>query len=70
MFFEQVKEITGSYTITIQKEPNTKPITIDFTPPFKRISMVQAIEEVIILVNELDYQFLSKPLKILIGYWS
>lgn len=45
LFSGMVKSITGGYTITIQREPNTDPITIDFTPPFRRISMVSAIEE-------------------------
>lgn len=45
VFSGMVKSITGSYNITIQREPNTDPITIDFTPPFRRISMVSAIEE-------------------------
>ncbi|KAL4092616.1 Lysine--tRNA ligase [Phytophthora ramorum] len=45
LFSEMVKEITGSYSITIQKEVGEEPVTIDFTPPFKRVSMVAAVEE-------------------------
>ncbi|KAL7683325.1 putative lysine-tRNA ligase, class II, nucleic acid-binding protein [Plasmopara halstedii] len=45
LFSEMVKEITGGYTITIDKEPDEDPVTIDFTPPFKRVSMVSAVEE-------------------------
>lgn len=45
LFSEMVKEITGGYTITIQKEPGEEPVTIDFTPPFKRVRMVTAVEE-------------------------
>uniref|UniRef100_A0AAV1TDN7 Lysine--tRNA ligase n=1 Tax=Peronospora matthiolae TaxID=2874970 RepID=A0AAV1TDN7_9STRA len=45
LFSEMVKEVTGSYSITIQKEPGEEPVTIDFTPPFKRVSMVSAVEE-------------------------
>ncbi|CAI5714068.1 unnamed protein product [Hyaloperonospora brassicae] len=45
LFSEMVKEITGSYSITIQKEAGEEPVTIDFTPPFKRVSMVAAVEE-------------------------
>lgn len=45
LFSEMVKEITGGYTITIQKEAGEEPVTIDFTPPFKRVSMVAAVEE-------------------------
>ena len=39
-----VKDISGSYVLTIEKEAGS-PIAIDFTPPFRRISMVSAIEE-------------------------
>ncbi|KAE9332940.1 Lysine--tRNA ligase [Phytophthora rubi] len=45
LFSEMVKQITGSYSITIQKEVGEEPVTIDFTPPFKRVSMVSAVEE-------------------------
>jgi lysyl-tRNA synthetase class 2 len=45
LFSQMVKEITGSYQLTIQKDPQEEPITIDFTPPFKRIRMVSTIEE-------------------------
>lgn len=45
LFSGMVKAITGSYVISIQREPNSDPIEIDFSPPFKRISMVSAIEE-------------------------
>jgi len=45
MFSGMVKEITGSYFLTYNEEPGSEPITIDFTPPFKRISMVQGVEE-------------------------
>ncbi|TMW61280.1 hypothetical protein Poli38472_013743 [Pythium oligandrum] len=45
LFSDMVKEITGSYAITIQREPEEEPITIDFTPPFRRIKMVPAVEE-------------------------
>ncbi|KAI9919967.1 hypothetical protein PsorP6_015506 [Peronosclerospora sorghi] len=45
LFSDMVKDITGSYSITIQKEPGDEPVTIDFTPPFRRIRMVSAVEE-------------------------
>lgn len=45
LFSGMVKDITGSYQLTIQREPEEEPITIDFTPPFRRIKMVPAIEE-------------------------
>jgi len=41
-----VKEVTGSYLLTYHHEgPNKPPITIDCTPPFKRISMLKGLEE-------------------------
>ncbi|OQR95495.1 lysyl-tRNA synthetase, partial [Thraustotheca clavata] len=43
MFSGMVQEITGGQKITIEKDGEE--ITIDFTPPYKRISMVSAIEE-------------------------
>uniref|UniRef100_K3X9C3 Lysine--tRNA ligase n=1 Tax=Globisporangium ultimum (strain ATCC 200006 / CBS 805.95 / DAOM BR144) TaxID=431595 RepID=K3X9C3_GLOUD len=45
LFSEMVKEITGGYTITIQKEAGEEPVEIDFTPPFRRVKMVPAVEE-------------------------
>ncbi|DAZ99537.1 TPA: hypothetical protein N0F65_005409, partial [Lagenidium giganteum] len=45
LFSTMVKEITGGYTITIQREVGEEPVTIDFTPPFKRVRMVPAVEE-------------------------
>lgn len=39
-----VKEITGSYVIQYGAE---NPRTIDFTPPFKRVSMMSGLEEVL-----------------------
>lgn len=40
-----VKEVTGSYKIKYQKLEDKEPKVIDFTPPWKRISMVSALEE-------------------------
>lgn len=45
MLSGMVKEITGSYKIKYQPKPNTEEVEIDFTPPFKRISMIEGIEE-------------------------
>lgn len=45
LFSEMVKEITGSYTLTIQREAGEEPVAIDFTPPFRRVRMVPAVEE-------------------------
>ncbi len=41
-----VKEITGGYKIAYPANgPDQPPTIIDFTPPFKRISMIKGIEE-------------------------
>jgi lysyl-tRNA synthetase class 2 len=45
MLSGMVKEITGGYKIKYQPKPNTDEVEIDFTPPFKRISMIEGIEE-------------------------
>lgn len=45
MLSGMVKEITGGYKIKYQPKPNTEEVEIDFTPPFKRISMIEGIEE-------------------------
>jgi lysyl-tRNA synthetase class 2 len=45
MISNMVKNITGSYKIKYQPKPNTPEVEIDFTPPFKRIPMMQGLEE-------------------------
>lgn len=41
-----VKEVTGSYKITYHLDGQDKPpIVVDFTPPFKRVSMVAGVEK-------------------------
>ena len=41
-----VKDITGSYVIKYHANgPDQPPIEIDFTPPFRRISMISGLEE-------------------------
>jgi lysyl-tRNA synthetase class 2 len=43
-----VKELTGGYVIEYHpegKESSSEPIKIDFTPPFRRLSMLDALEE-------------------------
>jgi lysyl-tRNA synthetase class 2 len=42
-----VKEITGSYVIQWLPLNATEPLKIDFTPPFRRISMVGGLEQVL-----------------------
>jgi lysyl-tRNA synthetase class 2 len=40
-----VKKTTGSYKIKYSPKPGMDPVEIDFTPPFKRISMMEGLEE-------------------------
>jgi len=47
MVSSMVKEICGSYVIQYQRLGEAEPLTIDFTPPFKRVPMVSGLEEVL-----------------------
>jgi len=48
MLSGMVKDINGSYLLTYHANGADKPpITIDFTPPFKRIPMIGGLEEVL-----------------------
>mmetsp|Transcript_27116 Transcript_27116/g.33240 ORF Transcript_27116/g.33240 Transcript_27116/m.33240 type:complete len:596 (-) Transcript_27116:308-2095(-) len=40
-----VKDITGGYKIMYSPKPGMPEVEVDFTPPFKRISMMSGIEE-------------------------
>jgi len=40
-----VKAISGDYKLKFFKEGQDEPIIVDFTPPFKRVSMVSGLEE-------------------------
>ena len=40
-----VKSITGGYKIKYSPKPGMPEVEIDFTPPFKRISMMEGLEE-------------------------
>ena len=40
-----VKDITGDYKIKYSPKPGQPEVEIDFTPPFKRISMMEGLEE-------------------------
>mmetsp|Transcript_5714 Transcript_5714/g.9962 ORF Transcript_5714/g.9962 Transcript_5714/m.9962 type:complete len:677 (-) Transcript_5714:248-2278(-) len=40
-----VKKICGSYKIKYSPKPGMEEVEIDFTPPFKRISMIEGLEE-------------------------
>lgn len=48
MLSEMVKEITGSYIIKFHPDPENEPekvLDIDFTPPWRRISMMEELEK-------------------------
>lgn len=40
-----VKQITGDFKIKYSPKPGAPEVEIDFTPPFKRISMIEGLEE-------------------------
>lgn len=40
-----VKNVTGGYKINYAPKPGQEEVEIDFTPPFKRISMMEGLEE-------------------------
>merc|ERR1711976_898197 len=45
MLSGMVKEITGGYKIKYSPKPGAEEVEIDFSPPFKRISMIDGLEE-------------------------
>lgn len=45
MISSMVKDITGSYVIPYAAEEGGEPVMIDFSPPWKRISMIEGLEE-------------------------
>jgi len=45
MISGMVKEITGGFKIQYSPKPGAPEVEIDFTPPFKRISMMDGLEE-------------------------
>lgn len=47
MFSSMVKDITGSYIISYAAEEGGEPVQIDFSPPWRRISMISGLEEAI-----------------------
>jgi len=40
-----VKDVTGGYKISYSPKPGLPEVEVDFTPPFKRISMIEGLEE-------------------------
>jgi len=47
MVSNMVLEITGSYQVEYLPDPEAEPITIDFSPPFRRVPMIEGLEEVL-----------------------
>lgn len=45
MFSSMVLDITGSYIVPYAAEEGGEPVLIDFTPPWRRISMIEGLEE-------------------------
>ena len=45
MISDMVKEITGSYIVPYSAEEGGEPVMIDFSPPWRRISMIEGLEE-------------------------
>lgn len=42
-----VKKICGSFKIKYHLTPGEEPVEVDFTPPFRRVSMMDGLEEVL-----------------------
>merc|ERR1740138_107292 len=45
MISGMVKEITGGYVIPYSAEEGQPPVMIDFSPPWKRVPMIEGLEE-------------------------
>lgn len=45
MISGMVKEITGGYIVPYAAEEGAEPVMIDFTPPWRRVSMIDGLEE-------------------------
>jgi lysyl-tRNA synthetase class 2 len=62
-----VKKVCGSYKIKYSPKPGMPEVEIDFTPPFKRISMIEGIEEAMkTKLPELDDPEVDKKLMALL----
>jgi len=56
MLSEMVREIKGSYKIQYHANgPDADPIEIDFSPPWRRISMVEGLEQALNIVIPKDF---------------
>ena len=45
-FVRRSSQVCGSYVIQFSPKPGAPEVEVDFTPPFKRISMISGLEEV------------------------
>jgi lysyl-tRNA synthetase class 2 len=45
LFSQMVLQITGSYVIPYAAEEGGEPVMIDFSPPWRRISMIEGLEQ-------------------------
>jgi lysyl-tRNA synthetase, class II len=45
MISGMVKQITGSFVIPYSAEEGGEPVMVDFSPPWKRVSMIEGLEE-------------------------
>jgi lysyl-tRNA synthetase, class II len=62
-----VKDITGSYKIKYKAKRGMDEVEIDFTPPFKRISMMEGLEEAMqVKLPSLDDPDIEKKLLVLL----
>lgn len=58
---QMVKEITGGYKISYHPVEGGEPITIDYTPPFRRIPMIKGLENILnVKIPTLDSPELTK----------
>ncbi len=70
-----VLSIKGSYKFQYHADgPDQPPVEIDFTPPFRRISMISGLEEILGVKFPTDLntpearQFLDDLVRVCIGY--
>jgi lysyl-tRNA synthetase class 2 len=54
MISGMVKEITGGYVIPYAADEGGEPVMIDFTPPWRRIGMIEGLE--VLLYSTLYYR--------------
>ena len=64
MVSNMVKDITGSFVIKFSPKPGAPEVEVDFSPPWKRVSMISGLEEVMgIKLPKMDDPKASEKLK-------